>query len=936
VLLLGPADKLFKQLRDESQPQNLPKWLSYLTNHAERGSGARVAILVSSLDAAFLRRRGVTRFREIAMHLILHRELRSAEPQDSASYAEFLKLVGQELPPHQLGFFDRVVGRLGADLRLISEWIGWVKHQYGDTELERFCEEPGVVELIRRELASLTALDYLMVVAGTTTKTRLERGRVKAGQVAAEDYYSSTEQYQRKRLQAAGQPFSRVTLQRIASDPASPPNLRVQGFGSASTPVESLATVMQVVTSLGPKERESRLRRLADLGFGSWVSGVFRTRSPYREYLTTLHDRHSAAGIVHQVNRAYQALVGPDRWLAEALGPADLRGWKAQELTSFMPQARRADAEMLLRLAALWRNAGSTAEVDSALAALFAPYPLRRPDDAERLAWADLEARGCGVYRLYREATTVPTDAVVWAGQPGIVDIETLSLAARTAAHGGPKFPLIALGPGVEHLGPDDARRVAHLRFGDLREAACRGDLLKESLRKVRSHLDLKLLSPFQTSGALPPGSPLFVGREEERRFIQANIRSKSILIVGARRIGKTSLLNYVYHWAGQQPDLQPIHIDLQGAGSVPEFCSRLGASLRADHPGLLSVGVGTRGGDDAFALLRETISVVEKNGKRVIFLFNEIDRIAASCPGLIETWKGMHEGTKARFVMVGYSVIGDLGDVTKALFQFTEGDRYGRRALALTTIEPQAAREILDLLTGEPLWLRWPDNEEREQCYRELLDRSYCIPWVLQRYAVALVERMEARRSDTLCYDDVRAVSAQGGGEVWRYLDGIDYDKLGHPGAAEALRRGFQLVLFALVRWRYFLGGARAPIRDPRLRSLQALDPGLGFTEAEAYEIVQRTLADLLHGREEQEYFEQWFSKLDLKQVFRLLTLTLALESDPSDARRYGFLLHMLPIEIWRQYHRQDPTLDTKIVDFAIEFLRYSRHTRAELGRGT
>ena len=110
-----------------------------------------------------------------------------------------------------------------------------------------------------------------------------------------------------------------------------------------------------------------------------------------------------------------------------------------------------------------------------------------------------------------------------------------------------------------------------------------------------------------------------------------------------------------------------------------------------------------------------------------------------------------------------------------------------------------------------------------------------------------------------------------------------IDYRSLGHHGSPEALRLGFHLVLYALARHKYFLGGERAPILQPGLRGKDS--SALSFTVAEARDVVEKTLGEILQGAQ-LGTFVQWFAELDLERAFRLLTLTLALEPDPRGAR--------------------------------------------------
>ena len=315
----------------------------------------------------------------------------------------------------------------------------------------------------------------------------------------------------------------------------------------------------------------------------------------------------------------------------------------------------------------------------------------------------------------------------------------------------------------------------------------------------------------------------------------------------------------------------------------------------------------------------------LQDEGKLPVFLLNEVDGLFEGDKSLIDVWRGLNDQALARFVMVGYSVIGRLGDPVSPFFHFTEGTSYGGRAIALTALSPEAAGSLLGLLTSSDLALNWQSEEERKVAYAFLLERSYRIPWVLQYLGQQLVQRMEDQRRDVLTFNDVEMVLAREGNVVWQYMAGMNYRSLGYRGFEQAQRPGFQLVLFAIARARYFLGGSKAPIRDPRLRQRDSLAEGLGFTVGEAQEAVEQTMDQLLIGQE-RIVLKEWLKSLALDEALRLMTLTLALEPDPERNDRYGFLLHILPLELNRRIEQEGPTLDNLIINEAIEFLRLMR----------
>ena len=380
-----------------------------------------------------------------------------------------------------------------------------------------------------------------------------------------------------------------------------------------------------------------------------------------------------------------------------------------------------------------------------------------------------------------------------------------------------------------------------------------------------------------------------------------------------------------VLHWARGEPDLEPLYLDLQGVANRQGFFARL-AWLREDmalaqetRDYLASIAEGT----DPYGLLRGLANAVGRGGRLPLFLLNEVDRLFADDPDFVLAWRGMHDQGLARFVMVGYSVIGrmsTLGRPDSPFFHFTVGTDFGGKAISLGALSKEAAEGLLDLLESEPLGLRWADEQQKQAAYGKLLDHSYCIPWILQRYGQLLVERLDEERRDYITHQDAVEMIARGGSVAWQYIHSIEYGSLG-SATDQMPRVGLELVLYALARSRYFLGADTPPIKHPRLRERRPLDDELGFTVDEARSIVQETIRGLLVARE-YVAFEHWFDDLDLEEAFRLLTLTLALEPDPESSDRYGFLLHIVPLELYGRWKDDDPTLDNLIIRQAEKLL--------------
>ncbi|MBI4515094.1 MAG: ATP-binding protein [Deltaproteobacteria bacterium] len=958
-LLFAPVDELIQRLVDGESPGTLGAGLAALRDWAEQRQGPRVIVLISSLHACRLRPLGLGPIQLIAGHA-------PHDASESASgaqlHTELSALAAKEL---RIGEVDatKLVARLGGDPRLVLRHLRWTKTRDGRSRegLTEFLARDDVANLLKAELAALDAFDLIATLAGAEAATSLKFAEVAPGHVSADTHRSSTITSAPKMLQQTGETFTKESLDRLSSDRSPPQFLRVEGFGTAGTAEGGRCGLTDVILGRSKERREKTFRHLADLGIGTWLGSVFRTVSPYRELIRRLYDAIPPGP--QRDTAVYAKLVGPDRSPAEAVSPTDLVDLSEPDLQRLMPQTTREDLRCLRRLARVWAGQDDD-EVERAVRELF------RGDSATRLpaASADWDAPLAGVgalaFRIAHAGAAAGDGGhthVLWTGDDSSTSLDALSGAvdaaeaqrttidtrrkeeARAAGKvrgdegDHPPCRVMVIGSRAQTLGLDPSRKLAVFGLRDLIDAAWVGSMKDNLIRKARAQLRLSAFSPFQTAGSLPPGSRLFFGRDDELDFIRVNIRRTSILVVGCRRVGKTSLLNQVRYWAQTERDLLPIYVNLEGVGDRNSFIAAVDTELKALTPQgtpQLNAGLAPR------EALRVFGQELKGRGMIPVFLLNEVDELVEKDSPFIHELRGMNDDGLARFVMVGYSVISRLASQGSPFYHFTEGSSFDRKAIVLTALSRDAGRKLLGQLEGGDLQLKWRSEAEGRAAYDTFLDRSYCIPWVLQTYGRLLVERLEADRREVLTKPDAEAVVGNAPGEdsvVWRFIENIRYDGLGYREASEedertsprlrpeTLRAGFQLVLFAVARQRYFLGGARAPIRDRRLSERSPLDKDLGFTVADARGVVKDTIRDLLRPSE-RPAIEDWFDRLDLEQALRLLTLTLMLEPDPAQYDRYGFLLHIVPMELARKYADADPTLDGRIVQKTTDLIECMR----------
>lgn len=873
-----------------------------------------------------------------------------------------------------------ILRRLGSDLRLIVRFIRTrtIDHRSApaDRHIEDFLRSPGATAILKQDLAALDAREAVCVLAGAVSEVQLHRGRLVPGLVPAVDHFSGKKrQRDGKLIQSGGRPFTARSLQAISSDRHADEFVRVEGYGNG-LPTSGLfgsrlaalaATLDAGAVQVSPRAYAERIALATGDG------AVTRTPEAARSFVRDLYKRQPAGRPNDLDQHVFQAVRDEPALLLHAVGLRRLPDMPSAVIDLLLAARPEHDRRTILDLARLWGDVAESRSPIDELRQLFGPphwSELRvGPKDCDRNL-ADLQnAPGVRVFaRGARDPQGIQDDYLFWLPREHRLSLTRLrqvltsaeeefksrlkqadrggSVSGAAAEAGRAVAPrLIVIGPGTAQLGDDSARRVAVLLESDILGAAGgeRG-LGAEIMSRVRAKLRLTLLSPYRTTGALPPGSSLFMGRETEMDFIRAGIRRYSILVVGGRRVGKTSLLNQARYWAEGEPDLAVVFVDCQGVETQEGFEQRLWESDAATCVAA-STPPTTRTLAELLALLR-----AQEPQQLPILMLNEIDLLLERSPTFLASLRAYNDAGSARFLMVGYTLaLHGLREPGSPLFHFTQGLHHGDKAIALAALDEQPARGLIDLLEVPPLSLSWQGGE-KDAAYALLLDRSYRIPWVLQSYCHALIARLETTQREQLSLNDVGYVVAGGSDVLRQYFDMLEVsvsvravqrqDAASHDaglrpnapqGARELVKSGLRVVLTALARERYFVSkdAGDPAIHDPRLARRLPLSGGLGFTVGEARQIVVDTMRELLVG-EERRAMAAWFGLLDLLEAFRELTLTLYLEPDPGHDERFGFLLHIYPRELAMTY-AADPTLDKLFVDQAVEFWASYQATRSE-----
>lgn len=410
----------------------------------------------------------------------------------------------------------------------------------------------------------------------------------------------------------------------------------------------------------------------------------------------------------------------------------------------------------------------------------------------------------------------------------------------------------------------------------------------------VRTQVGWAVFSPYQYKGNLLPGSPFFVGRKKEIEQICAGIQTRNYAIVGSRQVGKTSLLLRIIEQLKQ--DSRLCVLDVGSPSSAGNFIERVAEQVPSAYREPFMPG------DNSYEPLRRMCrKIVEGKNQLPILTIDEADEFYAR--DLNENsekfFSFLRELTQssprfASIILTGYQRIyfAIHDPEAKALYNFCE-------PINIAEVEPDSARRLIDFLPDE-LGIEFYNHRDAVAL---LLDRTYCVPFILQKACHGLLVRLtQTKRVPP------RLEKADLEGVLTRAIDQELYDelfkKLAQEGkgvrATQALRpERIQIMLLATIlgqRLSRPRGGS--PYRRP---------------DAESESFMPEQVVGYLDqlARELKGYWIWTTEEID--SYLRDLTLTLAIGRG-TDARSYHFPLNILPSVLERMLQgRSDEKISTE-----------------------
>lgn len=696
----------------------------------------------------------------------------------------------------------------------------------------------------RAEVAALRPGELLALVALAEAKVRLRLTEIPAGAIAAERVDTEARKHQPKTLarvgEVMGDPSKLRRLQNISRD------LLVFGM-DPSQDLDALNAEARALLQLSGFNARM-LNRLAQLGLLQQVGNLHLLRADLAQLMRQLR----AEGNTLRV--CAQGIADDDVW------------WQGIDLPA-LAQVRTEDW-------ALWQpGANASLKLAHASGRLWGgnTEPATLVSWIESLTGAALRHPVTEGYALLEQAGLPKSAGIALSlhRKTGATEIITLS---------GQRWLEVRIGPQVERKPGLPVIDADHLR-GILRSDSPR----RAFWATLRAQLDLGLLSPYVQVGAMPPGSPLFVGRRQIRQEVARLLTHRSFLILGSRQVGKTSLLNQLWFEAQSRDDAWLALIDSQGRDTPGSLMEPLNTAL---------AGFGLAPASDVDHALDAFARAAKAQQRMPILLINEIDGLLLESPKLLQQLRARHERGEMRFIFVGYApVLWALNDIDSPMYHFTSGQD---AHFLLGPLEPEESRQLLRWLTRPPLELEWLDRQHQERGETLLLEAGHDIPWLLQSLCQALVAQLMQRGSGVITLDDVQRMLDQRP-PLLSKLENIELEKiLGDARAKQLGRAGVWWILLALVQTHYR--------SDGDWRQLRLMQPP-DFTADEARSRCVQVVKRLPLSDAEQQTLLQWLGGVDFQELLSALTLTMIISASARSktSRNYCFAQNLYPIELLR-----------------------------------
>jgi hypothetical protein len=286
-------------------------------------------------------------------------------------------------------------------------------------------------------------------------------------------------------------------------------------------------------------------------------------------------------------------------------------------------------------------------------------------------------------------------------------------------------------------------RDIVLLNHDDLMEVVAAKEPVAALRHLILSQVSLTAVHPFVTVGPTPPH--FFFGREPLLREISDRIAAKSYVLIGGRRIGKTSILNRLLHTQLRERFL-PFLFSCQSIDKQePTKADFLAASSRSWQT------EGVSGRISSVADIVRTLS----GDKPLVFLIDEADRLVptdslAGWP-LFGEMRSLAEEGHCQFVLAGEYGLGEaMNDPGSPFHNFATKLLVGR-------LDGLAVNELVT----HPLVQLGIELINPEAIVERIYESTSGHPNIVQRLCQRLINLLDQSQRRQITIDDVENIIA-------------------------------------------------------------------------------------------------------------------------------------------------------------------------------
>jgi len=310
-----------------------------------------------------------------------------------------------------------------------------------------------------------------------------------------------------------------------------------------------------------------------------------------------------------------------------------------------------------------------------------------------------------------------------------LIQPETASTGPAGNVASGPREP----GAGVVMMHRSDVQALVESR-----------DPTAALVAILRREVPLSQISPYVQSGPVPQS--MFIGREYELTAVLRALYDRSIVIVGGRKIGKTSFLAHLHRQLLAMEGFAPCYVDCH---HVTDSASLLKS---------LSSAGGVPVESASLDVLRRVIMRLRSNGpagtEMVVLELDEVDRLVRHDLdhglNLLNTFRSLSDEGLCRFVLCGERVLDRVArDPALPLQTFAGIFRLG-----------YLHQEEAERLVREPLAELGIGLQDPERLVAEIVALSGRHPNILEALCQLLIDRVSERNDCVILWQDLEAVS--------------------------------------------------------------------------------------------------------------------------------------------------------------------------------